>query len=122
MGEDRRFRAGARTPADSKESTWRTEHPRARTISRWEKLKRQDEAAGVEAVELTAAQIDAIAEARRTCEARVAESRILHQSALAGAADVQALQELEANHRRDLARFASDRDKRIERIRRGETD
>lgn len=87
-----------------------------------EKLERQDEAAGVAAVELTPAQIEAIAEARRICEARVAESRILHQSALAGAADVQALQELEANHRRDLARFASDRDKRIERIRRGEMD
>ena len=36
-----------------------------------EKLKRQDEAAGVEAVELTPAQIEAIAEARKTCEARV---------------------------------------------------
>jgi len=86
-----------------------------------EKLKRQDEAAGVESVELSPAQIDAIAEARRTWEARVAECRILHQSALAGAADAQALQEIEANHRRDLARFASDRDRRIERIRRGET-
>ena len=86
-----------------------------------EKLKRQDEVAGVESVELSPAQIDAIAEARRTWEARVAECRILHQSALAGAADAQALQEIEANHRRDLARFASDRDRRIERIRRGET-
>ncbi len=85
-----------------------------------EKLKRQDEAAGVEAVELTPAQLEAIAEARRTCEARIAEARILHQSALAGAADAQAVQELEANHRRDLARCADDRDKRIERIRRGE--
>ena len=85
-----------------------------------EKLKRQDKAAGVEAVELTPAQIEAIAEARKTYEARVAECRILHQSALAGATDVQALQEIEANYRRDLARFAGDRDKRIERIRRGE--
>jgi len=61
-----------------------------------------------------------IAEARRTWEAQVAECRILHQSAVAGAADVQALGETEANHRGDLARFASDRDRRIERIRRGE--
>lgn len=86
-----------------------------------EKLKRQDEVAGVEAVELTAVQVEGIAEARRNYEARVAECRILHQSALAGAADTQVLQDLEANHRRDLARFAGDRDKRIERIRRGET-
>ena len=87
-----------------------------------EKLKRQDEAAGVEAVELTPAQLEAIAETRRACEARVAECRILHRSALAGAADPQAVEEIEANHRRDLARFASDRDKRIERIRRGEVE
>ena len=87
-----------------------------------EKLRRRDEAAGVEAVELTPAQVEAIAEARKTYEARVAECRILHQSALAGASDAEALQELEANHRRDLARFASDRDKRIERVRRGELD
>ena len=86
-----------------------------------EKLKRRDEAAGVESVELSPAQIAAIAEARRAWEARVAECRILHQSAVAGAADAQALQEIEANHRRDLARFATDRDRRIERIRRGET-
>lgn len=85
-----------------------------------EKLKRQDEAAGVEAVALTPAQVEEIAEARRACEARVAECHILHQSAMAGAADMQALQEIEANHRRDLARLASDRDKRIERVRRGE--
>ena len=86
-----------------------------------EKLKRQDEAAGVESVELTPVQIEALAEARRTHEARVAECRILHQSAVAGATDVQVLQELEANHRRDLARLAADRDKRIDRIRRAET-
>lgn len=86
-----------------------------------EKLKRQDEAAGVEAAALSPAQVEAIAAARRNYEARVAECRILHQSALAGAADVEVLQEIEANHRRDLARFASDRDKRIERIRAGGT-
>ena len=52
-----------------------------------EKLKRQDEAAGVESVALTPVQIEAIAEARRGYEARVAESHILHRSAVAGAAD-----------------------------------
>ena len=81
-----------------------------------EKLKRQDEAAGVEAVALTEAQREAIAEVRRTCEAQVAECRILHQSALA-AVEPAAREELEANHRRDLGRFAADRDRKIERIR-----
>ena len=82
-----------------------------------EKLKRQDEAAGVEAVALTDAQREAIAEARRTYEAQVAECSILHQSALAATVEPAAREELEANHRRDLGRFAADRDRKIERIR-----
>ena len=82
-----------------------------------EKLKRQDEAAGVEAVALTDAQREAIAEVRRTYEAQVAECSILHQSALAAAVEPAAREELEANHRRDLGRFAADRDRKIERIR-----
>ena len=82
-----------------------------------EKLKRQDEVAGVEAVALTEAQREAIAEARRTYEAQVAERSILHQSALAATVEPAAREELEANHRRDLGRFAADRDRKIERIR-----
>ena len=82
-----------------------------------EKLKRQDEAAGVAQVQLTAAQREAIAEARRVCEARIAECRILFQSALATTLEPAAREELEANYRRDLARCAADRDKQIARIR-----
>lgn len=82
-----------------------------------EKLKRQDEAAGVAPVELSAGQREAIAEARRVCEARTAECRILFQSALTRTADPAARVELEANFRRDLARFAADRDRKIETIR-----
>ena len=82
-----------------------------------EKLKRQDEAAGVAQVHLTAAQREAIAEARRVCEARIAECRILFQSALATTLEPAAREELEANYRRDLARCAADRDKQIAHIR-----
>ena len=85
-----------------------------------EKLRRQDEAAGVQAAGLSASQVAAIAEARRACEAAVAQCRIMHESALAAAADEKAREEIRANHRRDLGRLASDRDRRIERIRRGE--
>ena len=85
-----------------------------------EKLKRRDEAAGVQAVDLSAAQVAAIADARRIYGARVAECSIMHQSAMAAAADAKARDEIQANHRRDLARFVTDRDRRIERIRRGE--
>ena len=82
-----------------------------------EKLRRQDEADGVETVALTAAQREAIAEVRRAYEAQVAECTILHQSALAAAVEPAAREEIEANHRRDLGRFATDRDRKIARIR-----
>ena len=85
-----------------------------------EKLRRQDEAAGVQAVDLTATQVAAIADARRAYEAGVAQCRIMHRSALAAAADEKSREEIRANHRRDLGRLAGDRDRRIERIRRGE--
>ena len=83
------------------------------------KLDQQDAEDGVEATPLTDAQAEAIAEVRRNYEAQTAESRILHESALATMVDPGAREELEANQRRDMARFASDRDKKIERIRQG---
>ncbi len=93
--------------------------PRSAFELAMEKLKRQDEVAGVEVVALTEAQREAIADVRRTYEALVAECRILHQSALAAAVEPAAREELEANHRRDLGRFAADRDRKIARIREG---
>lgn len=91
--------------------------PRSAVELALEKLARQDAEAGVETVALSDAQRASIAEARRACEAQVAECRILHQSALAASVDPAAREELEANFRRDLARFASDRDRKIARIR-----
>ena len=91
--------------------------PRSAFELAMEKLRRQDEAAGVETVALTEAQREEIAEVRRAYEAQVAESRILHQSALAAALEPAAREELEANHRRDLGRFATDRDRKLARIR-----
>jgi len=85
-----------------------------------EKLQRQDEVAGVAAVTLTDEQVAAIAEARSTHGAQLAECEILLAAALAATPDPGAREELEANHRRDLARFAANRDRRIGRIRSGE--
>ena len=87
-----------------------------------EKLKRQDAQAGVETIPLTETQAEAIAEVRRNYEAQTAECHILHQSALAGTFEPEARQEVEANFRRDLARFANDRDKKIDRIRSSPAD
>lgn len=82
-----------------------------------EKLKKKDDEAGVEAQVLTEAQRAAIAEARSIYDARVAERRILHQSAVLAVFDPAELAERETELRRDLERFATDRDARIKRIR-----
>jgi hypothetical protein len=81
-----------------------------------EKLKKQDVESGVEAQVLTEAQRAAIAEARNIYEARVAERRILHQSAVLAVFDPAELAERETEFRRDLERFATDRDNRIKKI------
>ena len=85
-----------------------------------EKLKRQDEATGVAAVALSDEQVAAIAKARSAHAAQVAECEILLNSALATTFEPEAREQLMANHRRDLARFATDRDRKIARIRGGE--
>ena len=86
-----------------------------------EKLKRQDDASGAEAVALSNDQVAAIAEARSAYAAQVAECEILLDSALAATFDPSARDELQANHRRDLARITADRDRKIARVRGSES-
>jgi hypothetical protein len=82
-----------------------------------ERLRRKDAEAGVQETPLTDAQREKITEARRVYEARVAERQIMHQSALAGLFDPAERAQREEEFRRDLDRFASDRDAKIRRIR-----
>lgn len=84
-----------------------------------ERLRRKDAEAGVEEVQLTDEQRAAIAEARSIYEARVAERRIMHQSAIATVFDPAEREQLEELLRRDLGRFESDREAKIRRIREG---
>ena len=84
-----------------------------------ERLRQKDAESGVEATSLTDAQTEAINEVRRSYDAQLAECRILHDSALLTTVEPEARQELEANFRRDLAWFASDRDRKIDAIRKG---
>ena len=84
-----------------------------------EKLKKKDVESGVEAQVLTEAQRTAIAEAKNVYDARVAERRIMHQSAVLAVFDPAELAERDAELRRDLERFASDRDAKIKKIRAG---
>ena len=85
-----------------------------------EKLKKKDAETGTEEQVLTDAQRAAIGEARSLHESKVAERRILHSSAMLSVMDPAERDEREAELRRDLERFASDRDARIRKIRSGQ--
>lgn len=82
-----------------------------------ERLKKKDAEAGVVEHKLTDAQKAAIAEARSVYEARVAERQILHREKQLTTYDPQQVEAMEQEYRRDLERFASDRDGKIARIR-----
>lgn len=78
-----------------------------------ERLRQKDAESGVETASLTDTQKEAIAEAQRTYDAQVAECQILHNSALLTVVDPAKRHELAAHYRRDLSRFATDRDRKI---------
>ena len=84
-----------------------------------EKLKKKDAEAGVEAQKLTDAQRSAIADARSMYDARVAERRIMHRSAVDSVFEPTEIAERETELRRDLDRFASDLESKIKKIRDG---
>jgi hypothetical protein len=86
-----------------------------------ERLRQKDAEAGIESKPLTDAQKAAIAEVRNFYEAKMAEQEVLHQSALRVTFDPEARATLDAQYRRDRERYASERDSKIEKIRRDET-
>jgi hypothetical protein len=83
-----------------------------------ERLRKKDDDAGVESKPLTAAQKAAIAEARNFCEAKMAEREVLHQSKMRRVFDPAERETLEQEYRRDRERLTSERDAKIEKIRR----
>jgi hypothetical protein len=84
-----------------------------------ERLRKKDADAGVQEHPLTEVQRAAIAEARNVYDARVAERRIMHQSAMASTFDPAERQLREEELRRDLERFESEREAKIRKIRDG---
>src|SRR5262245_12483148 len=86
-----------------------------------ERLRQKDAEAGIESKPLTDAQKSAIAEIRNFYEAKMAEQDVLHQSALRKTPDPETRATLEAQYRRDRERFTSERDSKIEKVRRGES-
>ena len=82
-----------------------------------ERLKQKDRADGVSERVLTEAQKQKIAELRRVYEAKLAEREILHQSQRQKASDMDALEQLEQEYRRDRERIASERERKIDAAR-----
>jgi hypothetical protein len=96
-----------------------SDQPRSALEIVMERLRKKDAEAGVEEKPLSDEQRAQITDARNLYEARVAERRIMHQSALATVFDPAEREQLEQLLRRDLERLETDRDVRIRRIREG---
>ncbi len=82
-----------------------------------ERLRQRDAEQGIVEQKLTDEQKAAIAEARSVYEARVAERQILHREKVLATFDPAEREVLEEQYRRDLDRFATDRDVKIRAIR-----
>ena len=84
-----------------------------------ERLRKKDAESGVVEQKLTDEQKAAIAEARSIYEARVAERQILHRDKQLTTFDPAEAEKMDEEYRRDLERFANDRDSKIRKIREG---
>lgn len=83
-----------------------------------ERLRKKDAESGAGLAPLTDRQRAGIAEVRNFYEAKTAECEVLHQSSLRRTHDPEARAQLEDQYRRERERLASERDAKIERIRR----
>jgi hypothetical protein len=83
-----------------------------------ERLRKSDADAGTEVRPLTEEQRVAIGEVRTFYTAKLAEQEILHQSRRRQTVDPAARESLEVDFRRDRERLVSERDAKIEKIRR----
>jgi hypothetical protein len=96
------------------------EEPKSAYELAMERLRKQDAEQGIAERPLTNEQKAAIEEARRTCQARLAQIEIMHQSKLAGISDPEARAALEGEYARDRARATDERDRAITKIRRAD--
>ena len=82
-----------------------------------ERLRQKDAEDGVEHRPRTDEQKAAIAEVRSLYEAKLAQTEVMHKSALPGAVDSAARATLEEHYQRDRARLIGERDAKVEAIR-----
>ena len=85
-----------------------------------ERLRKKDADAGIDERTVTDAQKAAIAEIRNFYEAKLAQEDVLHQSKLRTVFDPAERDVLAGHFRRERERLASERDAKIEKIRKGE--
>jgi hypothetical protein len=83
-----------------------------------ERLRKQDADAGIDERFVTEAQKTAIAEVRNFYEAKLAETEVLHQSKMRASLDIAERDALADAYRRDRERLTSERDAKIEKLRR----
>jgi hypothetical protein len=84
-----------------------------------EKLEAADRESGVKETSLSAAQKEAIAEARRVAASRLAEREILFRDAMRKTPDPAEREKAEDGYRIDRQRIEDEGDRAIESIRRG---
>ena len=84
-----------------------------------ERFQKKDAEAGFVQTPMTAEQKTAIAEIRSRYQAKIAELEILHRGNTVGLADPLARETADEEYRRDRERLTSERDSKIEAIRRG---
>lgn len=84
-----------------------------------ERLAKKDADAGVASAPVTDAQKAAIAEVRNFYEAKIAELEVLHQSKITATFDPAERDVLAQQYRRERDHFSSERDFKIEKLRRG---
>ena len=84
-----------------------------------ERLRQKDADAGLSSRPITDEQKAAIAEVRNRYEAKLAEIEVLHRSKLRATFDPAERETLEEAYRRDRERLTSERESKIEKLRRG---
>lgn len=84
-----------------------------------ERFRKSDEEAGVEWQPLTEAQKTEIAEIRNFYQAKIAEVEVLHQGRMRTTIDPGERATREEEYRRDREHLSSERDAKIEKVRRG---
>jgi len=96
-----------------------TDGPKSSLELAMERLRKKDEAAGVERQVLTDEQKAAIAELRNLYGAKLAQAEVLHQGALGGTFDPAERAVLEERYHRERDRLTSELESKVEKARRG---